>query len=96
MNSDYLKFLRKNRTMVIASDGVKLWASKVYYALDKGFIFLIEKGSLMLENIRRNNQVAFEIDDNKLRIFIQDRVGLKFWENRQNSIEKGVFLYTST
>jgi len=24
MNSDYLKFLRKNRTMVIASDGAKI------------------------------------------------------------------------
>jgi len=94
MNSDYLKFLRKNRTMVIASDGVKLWASKVYYALDKGFIFLIEKGSLMLENIRRNNQVAFEIDDNKLRIFIQGSGRVEILgEPSEFNRERGILVY---
>ncbi len=94
MDPDYLKFLRKNRTMVISSNGVKLWLSKVYYALDRGFIFLIEKGSLSLQNIKVNNEVAFEIDDNRLRIFIQGRGKVEILgEPSEFNRERGILVY---
>ncbi len=94
MNKDYIKFLQKNRTMVISSDGVQLWITKVYYALDKGFLFLVEKGSLTLANIMANNMVSYEIDDNTLRIFVQGKGRVEILgEPRDFNKERGILVY---
>jgi 1,4-dihydroxy-2-naphthoate octaprenyltransferase len=71
MNESVLKFLRKSRTMTISTNGEKLWTTKVYYALEHGFVFLVEKNSQTLRNIQINNNVSFEIDNNKLSVFVQ-------------------------
>ncbi|MGC9294504.1 MAG: UbiA family prenyltransferase [Thermoplasmata archaeon] len=71
MNEPVLKFLRKSRTMTISTNGERLWTTKVYYALEHGFIFLVEKNSQTLRNLQINNNISFEIDNNKLSVFVQ-------------------------
>ncbi len=71
MNLSTLKFLRKSRTMIISTHGERIWTTKVYYALDKGFVFLVEKNSQTLRNLQKDPTVSFEVDDNKLAIFVQ-------------------------
>ena len=51
MENEVLSLLRKGRTMVISTTGESLWSAKVFYALEGGLIFLVEKGSLTLRNI---------------------------------------------
>ncbi|WP_337860528.1 pyridoxamine 5'-phosphate oxidase family protein [Ferroplasma sp.] len=71
MDEDIIQFLRENRFMNIASDGVKLWISKVYYALDHGIIFFLEKNTLTEKNIEKTNNISFNIDENMLSIIVQ-------------------------
>ncbi len=71
MNEPVLKFLRESRTMTISTNGERLWTTKVYYALEHGFIFLVEKNSQTLRNLQINNNISFEIDNNKLSVFVQ-------------------------
>jgi len=49
MDKDLLKFLRKCKTMVISTCGETPWSTKVYYALDRGFVFLVEKDGRTLK-----------------------------------------------
>ncbi len=71
MEKDVSNFLRKNRFMTISTDGIKLWTTKVYYALNQGIIFFIEKTGLTLANIEKNPEISYEIDNNELSIIIQ-------------------------
>ncbi len=71
MEKDVFNFLRKNRFMTISTDGIKLWTTKVYYALNQGIIFFIEKTGLTLANIEKNPEISYEIDNNELSIIIQ-------------------------
>ncbi len=71
MDKDLLKFLRKCKTMVISTNGETLWSTKVFYALDKGFVFLIEKNGKTLKNILKNENVSFTIDNNKPDYYVQ-------------------------
>ncbi len=57
--------------MNIASDGIKLWVSRVYYALYNGMLFFPEKNDLTNKNIEQNNSVSFNIDQSLLTIIIQ-------------------------
>ncbi len=71
MDNDILNFLRKQRTMILSTDGIKIWSTKVYYSLYSGIIFFIEKTGLTLSNIEKNNYIAYEIDNNDLSIIVQ-------------------------
>jgi len=71
MNPDVLKLLRKSKTMAISTCGNNPWTIKVFYALDRGFIFLLEKGSATLEAIIKGSLVSFAIDTNKPDLFVQ-------------------------
>jgi 1,4-dihydroxy-2-naphthoate octaprenyltransferase len=71
MDNDIIQFLRENRFMNIASDGVKLWISKVYYAMDEGIIFFLEKNTLTAKNIEKTGNVSFNIDESMLSIIVQ-------------------------
>ena len=68
-----LGLMRKAKTMVLATvkpDGTP-YAAKVYYALDRGFVFLLEKGGTTLNNVLRTGRAAFTIDLDKPDLFIQ-------------------------
>ena len=71
MDNDILNFLRKQRTMILSTDGIKIWSTKVYYSLYSGIIFFIEKTGLTLSNIEKNKYIAYEIDNNDLSIIVQ-------------------------
>ncbi|MDP8024144.1 MAG: pyridoxamine 5'-phosphate oxidase family protein, partial [Conexivisphaerales archaeon] len=67
-----ISLLRKARTMGISvCDEEGPWGIKVYYAMDEGFIFLLEKGSRTLNAILKNPKVSFSVDLNKPDLFIQ-------------------------
>lgn len=94
MQSEVLNLLRKGRTMVISTTGETLWSAKVYYALEGGLIFLVEKGSLTLKNLEKNNNVVFTIDFDTPDLFIQG-VGkvTVLGEPRDFHKERGTLLY---
>jgi len=71
MNKDILEFLRQNRFVTLSTDGIKLWTTKVFYALDHGIIFFVEKTGLTIQNINKNPEISYEIDKNELSIIIQ-------------------------
>ncbi len=71
MDKNLLKFLRKCKTMVISTNGETLWATKVYYALDRGFVFLVEKEGRTLKNILKNCKVSFTIDMDRPDYYVQ-------------------------
>ena len=94
MDEALLKFLRKARTMTLSTNGEKLWATKVFYALDEGFVFLVEKGSLTLKNIEKNPKVSFEIDSNKLKLFVQGTGTVQILgEPSDFPKERGILIY---
>ncbi|AAT42721.1 UbiA family prenyltransferase [Picrophilus oshimae] len=94
MNKSILKFMRKSKTMILSTDGIKLWGTKVYYALDHGFIFFIEKKGLTIQNIYKNNNVSFEIDNNKLSIIVQGSGHVEILgEPTDFDRERGILLY---
>ncbi len=67
-----ISLLRKARTMGISvCDEEGPWGIKVYYAMNEGFIFLLEKGSRTLNAILKNPKVSFSVDLNKPDLFIQ-------------------------
>ena len=74
--------------MNIATDGIKLWVSKVYYALDNGIIFFLEKNSLTNKNIEKNNNVSFNIDQSLLTIIVQGTGKINILGNPDNFRDK--------
>lgn len=67
-----LALLRKAKTMQISvCDEQGPWGIKVYYAMNNGFIFLLEKGSRTLNAIIKNQKVSFSIDLNRPDLFVQ-------------------------
>lgn len=94
MKKEILMFLRKSRSMVISTSGEKLWTTKVYYALEHGFVFLVEKNSQTLRNIQKDGNVSFEIDNNKLEIFVQGSGRVEILgEPADFPKERGVLVY---
>ncbi len=71
MNSEVLELLRKSKTMSISTCQNDPWTIKVFYAMDRGFIFLVEKGGITLEAINNGSRVSFAIDLNKPDLFVQ-------------------------
>ena len=94
MENEVLSLLRKGRTMVISTTGESLWSAKVFYALEGGLIFLVEKGSLTLKNILKNNSVVFTIDFDTPDLFIQGvgKVTI-LGEPKEFHKERGTLLY---
>ncbi|EQB65683.1 MAG: hypothetical protein AMDU3_IPLC00002G0320 [Thermoplasmatales archaeon I-plasma] len=94
MENEVLSLLRKGRTMVISTTGESLWSAKVFYALEGGLIFLVEKGSLTLRNILKNNSVVFTIDFDTPDLFIQGvgKVTI-LGEPKEFHKERGTLLY---
>ncbi len=88
MDKDVIQFFRENRFMNIATDGIKLWVSKVYYALDNGIIFFLEKNSLTNKNIEKNNNVSFNIDQSLLTIIVQGTGKINILGNPDNLRDK--------
>ncbi len=88
MDKDVIQFFRENRFMNIATDGIKLWVSKVYYALDNGIIFFLEKNSLTNKNIEKNNNVSFNIDQSLLTIIVQGTGKINILGNPDNFRDK--------
>ena len=72
LDKELISFLRKSKTMVLSvCDEGSPWALKVYYAMDRGFLFLIEKNSRALSAIQKNPRVSFAIDRNRPDFFVQ-------------------------
>ncbi len=94
MGDEVLSLLRKGRTMVISTSGENLWSAKVFYALEGGLVFLVEKGSLTLKNIQKNDRVVFTIDFDTPDLFIQGvgRVTI-LGEPKDFHRERGTLLY---
>ncbi len=94
MGNEVLNLLRKGRTMVISSTGESLWSAKVFYALEGGIVFLVEKGSLTLRNIQKNANVVFTVDFDAPDIFIQGTGKVEILgEPRDFHKERGTLLY---
>ena len=94
MDPAVLKLFRKSKTMTLSTTGVKTWTTKTYYAMDHGFIFLIEKGGLTLKNIQENPEVSFAIDENKLKVFAQGSGRVEILGEPDNfEKERGVLLH---
>ncbi|MGC8568894.1 MAG: UbiA family prenyltransferase [Nitrososphaeria archaeon] len=72
MDRDVLRLLRKARTMNISvCDENGPWVIKVYYAMDRGFIFLLEKDGRTLNAILKDPKASFSIDLNRPDLFVQ-------------------------
>ncbi len=71
LNSDLLGFLKKQRTMVISSCDSSPLSERVYYALDHGFIFLLEKGSAALELAAKGREFSFLIETKNPSLTVQ-------------------------
>lgn len=94
MEEKIIKYLRKARTMVISTDGKKLWTTKVFYAMDQGFLFLAEKNSATLQNITKNPELSFAIDFNKPDLFIQGSGKVEvLGEPKDHDRERGILIY---
>jgi 1,4-dihydroxy-2-naphthoate octaprenyltransferase len=94
MQNEVLNLLRKGRTMVISTTGETLWSAKVFYALEGGLVFLVEKGSLTLRNLQKSDTVVFTIDFDTPDLFIQGvgKVTI-LGEPREFHTERGTLLY---
>lgn len=92
---DYvINFLRKSKTMTISTEGEKLWTTKIFFAMDHGFIFLIEKTGLTLSNILKHPEVSFSVDNNRLDLFLQGSGKVEILgEPRDFMKERGILLY---
>lgn len=94
MEEEAIKLLRKARTMVLSTNGDSLWAAKVFYCLDDGFVFLVEKNSRTLENIEQGQDTVFTIDFNTPDIFVQGTGKVTvLGEPRDFDKERGALLY---
>ncbi len=94
MENEVLGLLRKGRTMVLSTDGEALWSAKVFYALEGGLVFLVEKGSLTLKNIQKNPSVVFTIDFDTPDLFVQGTGKVTvLGEPRDFHKERGALLY---
>lgn len=94
MENKVLSLLRKGRTMVVSTTGEALWSAKVYYALEGGIVFLVEKGSLTLKNIQKNDNVVFTIDFDTPDLFIQGTGKVTvLGEPKEFHKERGALLY---
>jgi 1,4-dihydroxy-2-naphthoate octaprenyltransferase len=94
MEEEAIKYLRKGKTMVLSTNGESMWAAKVFYCLDEGLVFLVEKNSRTLNNLIKNDTAVFTIDFNEPDIFIQGtgRVTI-LGEPRDFHKERGALLY---
>ena len=94
MENEVLNLLRKGRTMVLSTYGESPWSAKVFYALEGGLVFLVEKGSLTLRNIQKNDNTVFTIDFDTPDLFIQGtgRVTI-MGEPKDFHKERGTLLY---
>ncbi len=94
MNEEVLGLLRKGRTMVLTTTGESLWSAKVFYALEGGIVFLVEKGSLTLKNIQKTDSVVFTVDFDTPDLFIQGTGKVTILgEPRDFHKERGTLLY---
>jgi 1,4-dihydroxy-2-naphthoate octaprenyltransferase len=94
MEEEIIKYLRKARTMVVSTQGEKLWSTKVFYAMDQGFLFLVEKDSLTLQNLTKTPELSFAIDFNKPDLFIQGSGKVEvLGEPKDHDRERGILLY---
>ncbi|MEM0127937.1 MAG: UbiA family prenyltransferase [Thermoplasmatales archaeon] len=92
--ADALKLLRKARTMVISTNGDDIWSAKVFYALEGGIVFLVEKNSRTLNNLLKNSHVVFTIDFNTPDLFVQGTGNVVILgEPRDFDRERGTLLY---
>jgi 1,4-dihydroxy-2-naphthoate octaprenyltransferase len=71
MNREVIELLRKSKTMSISTCGDSPWTIKVFYAMSRGFVFLLEIGGKTLEAINRGSKVSFAVDLNRPDLFIQ-------------------------
>ncbi len=71
MNYDAIELMRRCRTMSISTCAEGPWTIKVYYAMNKGLIFLLEKDGRTLEAIKRGSKVSFAIDLDRPDFFVQ-------------------------
>ncbi|MEM3197484.1 MAG: UbiA family prenyltransferase [Conexivisphaerales archaeon] len=71
MKAEVIELLRKSKTMSISTCDNGPWTIKVFYAMDRGFIFLLEKGGKTLEAIKSGSKVSFAIDFNRPDLFVQ-------------------------
>ena len=92
---EYVKnFLMKSKTMTISTNGEKLWTTKIFYALDHGFIFLIEKTGLTLANVKKDPNISYSIDNNKLDLFVQGTGRVEILGEPKDFVsERGKLLY---
>ncbi|MGC8644809.1 MAG: UbiA family prenyltransferase [Thermoplasmata archaeon] len=91
---DAIRLLRKGRTMVISTYGDEMWSAKVFYALEGGIVFLVEKNSRTLNNILKNKHAVFTIDFNTPDLFIQGSGSVTILgEPRDFDRERGTLLY---
>ncbi|MEM3676029.1 MAG: pyridoxamine 5'-phosphate oxidase family protein, partial [Thermoplasmataceae archaeon] len=94
MNPDVIRFLQKSKTMTISTLGDGTWTTKIFYAMDRGFIFFVEKGGSTLRNIQANPVISFAIDNNRLDIFVQGKGRVQILgEPVDFEHERGVLLY---
>jgi len=94
MENEVLKLLRKGRTLVISTNGENLWSAKVFYALEEGLVFLVEKNSRTLNNILKNDEVVFTMDFDAPDVFLQGTGKVKILgEPKDFHKERGTLLY---
>ncbi len=95
---DYvINLLRKSRTMTISTDGEKLWTTKIFFAMDHGFVFLVEKTGLTFRNISKNPSISFSVDNDRLDLFLQGSGRVEILgEPRDFVRERGILLYKIT
>ncbi|HLH86755.1 MAG TPA: UbiA family prenyltransferase [Thermoplasmataceae archaeon] len=94
MNADLLHLLRKSKTMTISTLGNGTWTTKVFYAMDRGFIFFVEKGASTLRNIQSNPEISFAIDNDRLEMFVQGKGRVEILgEPADYERERGILLY---
>jgi len=92
--NEALRLLRKARTMVISTCGDDMWSAKVFYALEGGLVFLVEKNSRTLNNLQKNNRAVFTIDFNTPDLFLQGTGTVEILgEPRDFDTERGTLLY---
>lgn len=94
MENEVLNLLRKGRTLVLSTYGENLWSAKVFYALEGGIVFLVEKNSRSLNNILKNNEVVFTMDFDTPDVFLQGQGKVTILgEPRDFHKERGTLLY---
>jgi 1,4-dihydroxy-2-naphthoate octaprenyltransferase len=66
-----LEVLKKNKTMVLTTQGDNLWSSRIYFASKGLFLYAIIERSKNFQNIEKNKRVFFVIDSGTPDHFIQ-------------------------